>query len=51
MQIMLIKTIKIEALFTKTKMNNDWNVNFLQDTTLTFNALTPVAFYLEEPVV
>ena len=28
------KNIKSEAVFTKTEMNNDWNVNFIQESHL-----------------
>ena len=30
----MLKSIETEAVFTKTGMNNEWNINFLQNSAL-----------------
>ena len=40
------KSIKSEAVFTETELNNEWNINFLQYSPLPFNKHFQVSFTL-----
>ena len=43
---MYSKSIKTEAIFTKTEMNNEWKINFLQNSPLGMQHIFPAVSFL-----
>ena len=42
------KSIKMEAVLTKTEINNEWNINFLQNNSFSIPTCIPLSFLLIE---